>query len=75
MNDFEGACPVEREFIFQNFAISAFALSLSRCGGCVVYPYPASSYVFGRPRSASERVELRPLMRATVRGCCSQTSS
>ena len=33
--------------------IGASAQSLSGCGGCVVYPYPASSNVFG---SAQERV-------------------
>ena len=52
-DDFEGARPVERKFLFENFAIGAFAQSLSGCGGCVVYPYPASSNVFG---SAQERV-------------------
>ena len=52
-DDFEGACPVERKFIFEDFIISAFVQSFSGCGGCVVYPYPVSSYVF---RSAQERV-------------------
>ena len=52
-NDLEGACPVERMFLLENFVIGPFAQSLSGCGGCVVYPYPASSNVFG---SAQERV-------------------
>ena len=52
-DDFEGACPVERKFLFETFVIGAFAQSLSGCGGCVVYPYPAFSNVFG---SAQERV-------------------
>ena len=52
-NDLEGACPVERKFLFENFVIDAFAKSLSGCGGCVVDPYPASSDVFG---SAQEGV-------------------
>ena len=52
-DDLEGACPVERKILFEDFVIGAFAQSLSSCGGSVVYPYPASSYVFG---SAQERV-------------------
>ena len=52
-DDFEGACPVERRFLFDNFVIGAFAQSLSGCGDYVVYPYPASSNVRG---SAQERV-------------------
>ena len=52
-DDFEGACPVERTFLFEEFVIGAFAQSLSSCGDCVVYSYPASSNVFG---SAQERV-------------------
>ena len=46
-NTLEGACPVERKFLFENFVIGAFAKSLSGCGGCVVDPYPVSSDVFG----------------------------
>ena len=52
-DDLEGVCPVEGRFLFEEFVIGAFAQSLSGCGGCVVYPYPASSYVFW---SAQERV-------------------
>ena len=40
-------------FLFEDLVIGAFAQSLSGCGGCVVHPYPASSYVFG---SVQERV-------------------
>ena len=52
-NDLERACLVERKCFLEDFVIGAFAQSLSGCGGCVVYPYPASSDVFG---SAQERV-------------------
>ena len=52
-DDFKGACPVERKFLFDDFVTGAFAQSLLGCGGCAVYPYPAASYVFG---SAEERV-------------------
>ena len=41
-DNFEGTCPVKREFLFKNFAIDAFAQSLSYGGGGVVYPYPAA---------------------------------
>ena len=30
--------------------LSVFAQSLSGCGGCVVYPYPASSNIFESPQ-------------------------
>ena len=52
-DDFEGACPVERQFLFEAFIVGAFAQSFTGCGGCVVYLYPASRYAFG---SAQERV-------------------
>ena len=52
-NDFEDACPVELKFLFEDFVIGASAQSLSGCGGCVVYPYPATVYVFG---AAEKRV-------------------
>ena len=35
--------------------------------------HPSAAY-WGRRRRASERAELRPLTRATVRACCSRTS-
>ena len=46
-DDFEGACPVKRKFLFEDFVIGAFAQSLSSCGDCAVCSYPASSYVLG----------------------------
>ena len=52
-NNFDGAWPVERKLLFGEFAFGIFAQSSSGCGGCTVYPYPASSYVFGL---AQERV-------------------
>ena len=36
--------------------------------------HPPADY-WGRRRRASERAEFRPLTRATVRACCSRTSS
>ena len=36
--------------------------------------HPPAAY-WGRRRRASKRAELRPLTRATVRACCSRTSS
>ena len=52
-DDFQGACPVEREFTFKNFVIDAFAQSSSYGGGGVVYSYPAAGHVFG---AANKRV-------------------
>ena len=37
---FEGSCLAEREFLFENLVIGAFARSLSDGGSGVVYPYP-----------------------------------
>ena len=45
-DDFEETCPVERKFLFEDFVIGAFAQSLLDCGGYVVYPHPATGYVF-----------------------------
>ena len=52
-DNFERGRPVEREFLFENFVIDAFAYSLSYSGRGVVYPYPAASHVFG---ASKERV-------------------
>ena len=56
-------------------------LSTPLCSPCrmvaaVLYTHtqPPAMYL-GRRRSASERVEFRPFTRATVRACCSRTSS
>ena len=38
---------LRESFFFEDFDIGAFAQSRSGCGGCVVYPYPATDYVFG----------------------------
>ena len=46
-DDFEGACLVERAFIFEDSVIGAFVQSLTDCGDCVVYSYPATGFVFG----------------------------
>ena len=39
-----------------------------------IQTHPPAAY-WGRRRRASERAELRPFTRATVRACCSRTSS
>ena len=57
----EGARPVEREFIFQNFVIDAFAHSLSYSGSDVVYPYPAASHVFGVPKERVREGRVSPV--------------
>ena len=46
-DDFEGACPVETKSLLEGFIIGAFAQSLSDCGGCVAYAYPATGHEFG----------------------------
>ena len=42
----------------------------------VVHPYPSASRVFGAAEEGiGESAELRPFTRATLRACCSHTSS
>ena len=60
-NNLEGACPVERKSLFENFVIDAFAQSLSSCGGCVVDPYPASSDVFGSAQEGVRQSGVAPV--------------
>ena len=56
--------------------VSAFLQTLADSGGGVVDPYPsASRFYLGRRMRASERAELRSFTRATVRACCTRTSS
>ena len=69
--------PVQlRESFSLRTVLSAPLRSPYRVVAAVLYIHtqPPATYL-GRPRSASERVGLRPLMRATARACCSRTSS
>ena len=59
--DFEGAFPVDRKCLFENFVIGAFAQSLTGCGGCVIYPYPASSNVFGTAQECVREGGVAPV--------------
>ena len=52
-DNFKGARPVEREFIFENFVIDDFAHSLTYSGNGVVHPYPVARHLF---RASKERV-------------------
>ena len=74
-DDLEGSSPVQREFLSENFVVGAFPQPLADSGGGVINPNPSAGRILGRRRRASERVELRPFTRATVRACCSRTSS
>ena len=55
------ACPVERRFLFKDFVTGAFAQSLSGCGGCVVYPYSATGYVFGVAEKRVRECRVAPV--------------
>ena len=68
--------PVQLRESFSLRTLSSAPLrSPCRVVAAVLYAYtqPPATHL-GRPRSASERMELRPLMRATVRAYCSRTS-
>ena len=71
----EGSSPIQREFLFENFVVSAFPQTLADSGGGVLDPNPSAGRVLGAAEEASERAELRPFTRATMRACCSRTSS
>ena len=60
-DDFEGACLVERAFIFEDSVISAFVQSLTDCGDCVVYSYPATGYVFGAAEKRIRECRVAPV--------------
>ena len=70
-----GSSPIQREFLFEGFVVGAFPQPLADSGGGVLDLNPSASRVLGRRRRASERAELRPFTQATVRACCSRTSS
>ena len=55
--------------------VSAFPQTLADSGGGVLDPNPPPAAYWGRRRRTSERAELRPFTRATVRACCSRISS
>ena len=66
--NFEGASPVEREFLFENFAIDAFVHSLSYSGSGVVYPYPAASHVFGASKERVREGRVSPVYTSDCEG-------
>ena len=65
---FEGARSVEREFHFENFAIDAFAHSLSYSGSGVVYLYPAASHVFGASKERVREGRVSPVYTSDCEG-------
>ena len=67
-DNFEEARPVKREFIFENFAIDAFAHSLSYGGSGVVYPYPAASHVFGALKKSVREGKGSPVHTSDCKG-------
>jgi hypothetical protein len=60
-NNFKGSCPVEREFLFENLIVGAFAQALSNGGGCVINPHPATSFVFGSTREGVGKGGVAPI--------------
>ena len=52
---------LRESFSFGGFVIGAFAHSLSGCGGCVIYPYPASSNVFGSAQECVREGGVAPV--------------
>ena len=46
-DSFKGTCQVERKLLFESFLTGAFSQSLSDGSSGVVYPNPATGFVFG----------------------------
>ena len=67
-DNFEGARPVEREFLCENFAIDAFAHSLAFSGSGVVYSYPAASHVFGASKERVREGRVSPVYTSECEG-------
>ena len=65
---FEEAYPVEKEFLFEDFVIGAFAQSLSDYGGCVIDPYPATDYVFGAADKRVRECRVAPVYAGNCEG-------
>ena len=67
-SNFERGCPVERKCLFEDFVVGAFAQSLSGCGGCFVYPYPATGYVFGSAEKRAREGRVAPVYTSNCEG-------
>ena len=67
-DDFEGAYLVEKRFLFEDFVVGAFAQSLSGCGGCIVYSYPAIGYVFGSVEKHVREFRIAPVYASNCEG-------
>ena len=65
-DNFKEARPVERDFLFENVVIDAFAHSLSYSGSGVVYPYTVASHIFG---ASKERVREGRVSRVYTSDC------
>ena len=67
-DEFEGACPIEREYIFKNFVIGVFAQSLSYgCGG-VLYPYPTAGHLVGAAKKCVREDRVSPVYTSDCTG-------
>ena len=49
----EGSCPIQREFLFENYVVSAFPQTLADSGGGVLDPNPSAGRVL---RAAEEGI-------------------
>ena len=67
-DNFVGARPVKREFLFKNFVIDAFAQSFSYGGGSVLYPYPAAGNVFGAAKKRVREGRVSPVYTSDCEG-------
>ena len=67
-DNFKGARPVEREFLFENFVIDAFAHCSSYSGSGVAYPYPAASHIFGASEKRIREGRVSPVYTSDCEG-------
>ena len=67
-DNFEGARPVEREFLLENLVIDAFVHSLPYSGSGVVHPYPAASHIFGASKERVRESRVYPVHTSNCEG-------
>ena len=65
----------KREFLFEDFIVSAFPQTLADSGGGVVDPYPSASRVFGAAEEGIGESGNASVYPSNGEACCSRTSS
>ena len=71
----KGPVQFKREFLFEDFIVSALPQTLADSGGGVVDPYPSASRVFGAAAEGIGESGNASVYPRNGEACCSRTSS